>query len=223
MAQAPRPPAAPPRGPAPAAGAMPAVRTLLVSLLLLPAAAFVCPEQGTWGPAPPTDLREGSRCGGACGFHGSCAPGLECRDQPRTQLQMGMGGLKPPGVCAKVHGSDSHPVVGPAMELLNERVNGLYMLVPMHLHRLKERRVLEGTIYDALVEVKPSTCWNDGRRKPLDAACEPLRRSDSQFFGVQVLDSAAGASDRDARSPRYRLLNVASAAQPAEAATQILV
>mmetsp|Transcript_41137 Transcript_41137/g.118878 ORF Transcript_41137/g.118878 Transcript_41137/m.118878 type:complete len:209 (+) Transcript_41137:57-683(+) len=208
---------------------MPAARHLLTHCLLLATAAgFVCPQPGTWGEKPRTDLGEGSKCGGACGFHGSCATGLVCQDQPANSWQIGMGGVKPPGVCIRKSGQELHPMLNPALELVNERINGLYMLVPVHLHSVMQHRSTQGPVYDMLVEVKPSTCWNDGKHKPGDLACEPLSESKSQFYALQVLDSMAEASgldqlDRMAKQPRYSLMKLSPASSADVPANKIFV
>merc|ERR1719323_2259609 len=91
--------------------------------LAMPAAAIVCPPESDTGKK---GLLEGSKCGGMCNFHGTCAEGLTCK-QPATQssgmLQFGFAvpvlGFQTEGVCSKSARTRFDPEVVEAVTLLN--------------------------------------------------------------------------------------------------------
>jgi len=187
--------------------------------------AYDCPQQSTvFGVSPRANQPVGSTCGGACGFHGSCADGLVCREPVAVPL-LQRGGLRTPGVCAKTRGSTAaariassseHPVLNPAIHLLNGHLHGHKLFVPVRLYSVKRRAGTAGSaLFDLVVAVKMSGCWNDGRHRIGDANCEPLRRSVPHVFDMQVLDSQphlasteAESSSHNAWPSRYRLVRV---------------
>jgi len=188
---------------------------LLLELLLQPLSvvAFDCPQQSTvLGISPRANQPVGSTCGGACGFHGSCAAGLVCKEPVAAPL-LQRGGLRTPGVCAKARGSE-HAVLNPAINLLNGHLHGHKLFVPVRLYSVKRRQGAAGSaLFDLVVAVKMSGCWNDGRHRLGNANCEPLRRSVPHVFDMQVLDSQphlasteAETSSHNAWSSRYRLV-----------------
>lgn len=197
---------------------------------LLPVvAAFECPSV-SWGPPPKTDLQEGAACGGACNFQGSCARGLSCSEPPRTRFQqLGIGGLKPPGVCAKVSSTITHGimpdwVLASAMELLNARLDGLYKLVPVGLHGLRRHLTTDGLVYELTVEVQLSTCWNDGKHRPDTGACKPVVHSKRQAFRAKLLDRGHGNPRwRSGHLTRFSLLRLVPTVAQSQGMASVLV